>query len=287
MLAMDVVDTLRHRAELVERELGAEDRDQQLIERLRAIYAAQGIEVSDDVLAAGVQALKEDRFTYNPPRPGLSLTLARIYIDRRRWGLWAVTVLAAIGTIWLAYVLLVSQPRDRLLREIPHELESLQAAIVDTSQVPSAAAEARQLAADGQKALAAGETSAARRVIDELKQLRDRLEQAYDLRIVSQGSTGVWRVPDVNSEARNYYIIVQAIAPDGRALTLPVRSEEDGQVRSVDKWGLRVDEATFQSIADDKRDDGIIQNNHFGVKRWGYLEAEYLMKTTGGAITSW
>ena len=40
MLAMDVVDTLRHRALLVERELHAEDRDQKLLERLRELYAA-------------------------------------------------------------------------------------------------------------------------------------------------------------------------------------------------------------------------------------------------------
>jgi hypothetical protein len=68
---------------------------------------------------------------------------------------------------------------------------------------------------------------------------------------------------------------------------MPIKNEEDGKVRSVDKWGLRVDEATFQGIAADKKDDGIIQKNQFGVKRPGYLEPEYLMPTTGGAITSW
>src|SRR4029453_14516698 len=41
VLAMDVVDTLRHRERLVERELNEE----QLIERLRSLYKGQGIEV--------------------------------------------------------------------------------------------------------------------------------------------------------------------------------------------------------------------------------------------------
>ena len=82
-------------------------------------------------------------------------------------------------------------------------------------------------------------------------------------------------------------MIVEAIAPDGSRLALPVRSEEDGQVREVSRWGLRVDEATFTRVADDKRDDGIIQDDIVGVKRRGTLEPVYRLDTTGAAITSW
>ncbi|HXK56547.1 MAG TPA: DUF6384 family protein, partial [Gammaproteobacteria bacterium] len=46
MLAMDVVDTLRHRRLLVERELQSDQRDEKLIDRLRDIYRSQGIEVT-------------------------------------------------------------------------------------------------------------------------------------------------------------------------------------------------------------------------------------------------
>ena len=48
MLAMDVVDTLRHQQSLVDRELGTDDHDQALIAKVRKIYADQGLEVSDD-----------------------------------------------------------------------------------------------------------------------------------------------------------------------------------------------------------------------------------------------
>jgi hypothetical protein len=64
MLAMDVVDTLRHQQSLVERELGTDDHDQALIAKVRKIYADQGLEVSDEVIASGVKALREERFTY-------------------------------------------------------------------------------------------------------------------------------------------------------------------------------------------------------------------------------
>ena len=59
MIAMDVVDTLRHRDDLVRRELNEEGRESELIVRLRQIYRDQGIEVSDQVLAEGVKALKD------------------------------------------------------------------------------------------------------------------------------------------------------------------------------------------------------------------------------------
>ncbi len=67
MLAMDVVDTLRRRQRLVEREFDSEGREQDLKQRLRKIYAAQGIEVPDHVLEEGVAALREERFVYKSP----------------------------------------------------------------------------------------------------------------------------------------------------------------------------------------------------------------------------
>jgi hypothetical protein len=77
MLAMDVVDTLRHNQDLVARELNGEAREAQLIERLRALYHQQGIDVSDAILREGVAALGESRFIYEPPKPSLGTALAR------------------------------------------------------------------------------------------------------------------------------------------------------------------------------------------------------------------
>src|SRR5688572_9253716 len=107
MLAMDVVDTLRHRDRLIARELSAEDREEQLKERLREIYAGQGIEVSDEVIAQGVRALREDRFVYQPPEPGLGRTLAELYVKRDRWGKWVGGTVAAIAAVLVVYQLAI------------------------------------------------------------------------------------------------------------------------------------------------------------------------------------
>ena len=92
MLAMDVVDTLRHRQGLVERELSAGDRRTRLIEQLRETYHSQGIEVTDEVLEQGVAALEENRFAYTPPTSGLRVALARAYVKRSSWLIGAFTI---------------------------------------------------------------------------------------------------------------------------------------------------------------------------------------------------
>ncbi len=103
MMAMDVVDTLRHDEALVRKELGSENRDARMIERLREIYASQGIDVPDHILEAGVEGLKEDRFVYNPPAGGISRFFALLYVTRMSWSKWlaaVVVVLVLAGAGW-------------------------------------------------------------------------------------------------------------------------------------------------------------------------------------------
>jgi hypothetical protein len=80
---------------------------------------------------------------------------------------------------------------------------------------------------------------------------------------------------------------VEAITPDGRQLKLPVRNEETGETETVDKFGVRVTEQVYNAVAQDKRDDGIVENNQFGVKKRGSLAADYKMPFEGGMITKW
>ena len=82
-------------------------------------------------------------------------------------------------------------------------------------------------------------------------------------------------------------MIVEAIAPNGAPLTIPIRNEEDGRTVPARSWGLRVDQATYESVVADKRDDGIIEKNAVGAKHRGELDPEYSVATTGAAITKW
>ncbi|MEQ1866563.1 MAG: DUF6384 family protein, partial [Micropepsaceae bacterium] len=110
MLAMDVVDTIRHRDLIVERELGQGDRDDALRKRLREIYTSQGIEVTDAVIDQGIKALRESRFTYTPPGPGLARTLALIWVARTRIIGWSAALLIGVTALWGGYQFGVAGP---------------------------------------------------------------------------------------------------------------------------------------------------------------------------------
>ncbi len=289
MLAMDVVDTLRHRQHLVERELNAELRDKQLVERLREIYAAQGIDVSDRVLKEGIEALKEERFVYQPPKPGLGVSLAKLYVSRNKWLKPLLSALVLLAAAALLYQLLVRGPSQRYWASLPKEFESQHQAIAAESHVPEATEQADRLVAEGQEALRRGDSSGVTQVLARLAALRADLEREYELRIVSRPGerSGIIRTPGLNPDAKNYYVVVEPVAPDGEVLTLPITSEEESKTASVRAWAVRVEKDLYDRVAADKKDDGIIQNRLLGVKHRGYLSPEYKMPTSGAAITEW
>ena len=409
MLAMDVVDTLRHQQSLVDRELGTDDHDQALIAKVRKIYADQGLEVSDAVIAAGVKALREERFTYTPPKKSLQLTLAHLYVHRGRWAKRGALLLAALLVVYLVYQLAVVAPQKRSrqkaaqainlridqqqdqisvakermarlnqslveakeadspkasvaarglvdqaerdmsaarekvqaleklgiqthidgsqaaqnsdsvsgrldkrkelisvliahldsaekalvalaeLKILPEKLINQRDRVISEAQQNDARRQTETLYNDAVTALGRGDVAAAQNGYALLQRLYDQLVQEYQLRIVSREGvqSGVWRVPENNPNARNYYVIVEAVTADGKRLELPITSEEDGKTHTVKQWGLRVQESVFEQIKRDKLDNGIIDNNVFGLKKRGYLQPRYLIATTGGAITQW
>ena len=411
MLAMDVVDTLRHRQQLVERELKSADREQALMKRLKEIYAEQGIDVPDKILAEGVAALREDRFTYEAPEPGVMVKLARMYVSRGRWsrGVGLVALIGSILGISYHYSIRVPEAqkleqrvtslnsrldtfavdlateraraerirtelneagksvpaelasavgartrqaegalersqniidraqqlppatrldaggddfeaqetrintelakRDTLLNELRGALSEAEQATqeidelkVATAELPSTrdaiAAIAREDAAvsainahyaSGMAALRLGDLPGVRSRLDAMRAMRTQLDQAYRLVVVARAGerSGVWRIPDANPSARNYYLIVEAVSSGGERLRVPVTNEETGRLERVTQWGLRVNKSDFDRVAADKQDDGIIQNNEVGTKQRGFLEPDYKLRTTGAAITSW
>jgi hypothetical protein len=297
MLAMDVVDTLRHNQDLVARELNGEAREKQLIEKLRELYQHQGIEVSDAILREGVAALGESRFVYTPPKPGLGVTLARMYVARKRWlpASFALFLMLFIGLggyflVWAPYQAAQrEQIRIELAETLPAEMDALYQTIFEETKVTQAADDAALIRDRGKRAAAEGARGAAEQAIADLTRIRDTLRQEYQLRIVSRDGvkSGFWTFPEINTEATNYYVVVEAIAPNGSALSLPILNEENNETETVALWGIRVPETVYRAVEADKTDDGIIQRNIVGLKEFGYLDPSYLIQVLGGAVTRW
>jgi hypothetical protein len=297
MLAMDVVDTLRHAERLVERELGGEERRAQLKRRLREIYATQGIEVPDRILEEGVASLEEQRFVYQPTPPSFSRSLATLWVTRARWsrallfGLGAL--LLAGGGWWFGVHLPAERARvaqqEELSTGIPAGLRAERARVAATTQALDVLAQADRLVSEGEAAARAGALADARDRLSRLQALQRNLSQEYTVRIVSRPGepSGVWRVPPTNPRGRNFYLIVEAVGPDGRAVEVPITSEEDGRSANVSRWGLRVSGDEYERVRQDKLADGVIQDPVVGRKRAGQTAPEWSIRSTGGAILEW
>ena len=334
VIAIDAVDQLRREQQEIERELNSEEQERLLIERLRQRYEARGQRVTDQMLAEAVEALRHDRYRYEPTPSSFQRTLAGWYVDRWKWfGRLAITATLA-GAIGLSYFGLMVNPQRQQAaatgRELTQVTQSLEAAdgalapqvreltqaarqalessnlsvaqarvadlqllqqfqqlknsVNSTAKVADARTEAERLVVAGTEALKVGKTDVAQQRLAELETLQQQLNLTYTLRIVTKGKTGVWHVPRVNEQARNYYIVVEPIGTNGKPVQVSVTSEEDGSTRMESRFGLRVDELTYQQVEQDKRDNGIIENLTFGTKAAGYLEPEYQMPTLGGKI---
>lgn len=297
LMAMDVVDTIRHREQILARDLDTAGREEDLVERLKDIYRAQGIDVPERILRDGVKALEERRFTYAPTPPGLSRRLALIYITRDRW--WkpvAAATALVLGGLAL-YQVTVAGPeaaRERaaivaLTETLPAELAAARQGIDEVSEDEGALRIADALELQGREALEAGDRDAAEAAIADLRTLEADLARSYRVRIVQDPDdfSGVFREAVDDPSVNNFYLIVEAVDASGRVLEVPVTSEEDRRSARVTRWGQRVSKSVFDAMAADKREDRIIDNAIIGEKKPGRLYPDYDVSTPGGAILEW
>lgn len=297
MLAMDVVDTLRHAETLVARELAGDERRQTLRARLREIYASQGIAVPEHVLDQGIAALEERRFAYARQGRGWRRWLAERWVTRAQWGRTALIGTGAAALLVIGWYGAVVVPEHRraaavereLTVTLPRALEAEEGRVLAATRDAALRADAARLRGEGEAAVAAANLAEARARRDALATLAARLSAAYTVRIVNRPgeSSGVWRVPALNPSARNFYLVVEAIDADGRPVAVPVTSEEDGETRRVSRWAQRVSEAEFERVRRDKLADGVIDQPVIGRKQAGTLATAWTVATPGGAILAW
>ena len=286
MLAMDVSDAIRHDPTL------ADDP-----ERLVALYARQGIAVSETVAMDGIAAWRGKRFAYLPPPPGFRLTLARLYVWRKHWLPPAVAVglmfLIGFGGYFLVYKPYhdsqIQQAQVELTQTMPAQMDALYETIHEETKVQQAENDALEARLQGKAAAAKGDRAGAEAAIADLTAIRDTLRLNYQLMIVDQPGVkwGFWTFPEDNSEATNYYLVVEARDSTGTALTLPIRNEQTGIVDNVAMWGIRVPEEVYRAVETDKADNGTIQHTLIGIKDFGFLEPDYTVQVLGGTVTRW
>ena len=289
MVAMDVVDTLRHREIMVNRELNTVQRREKLVEKLRDIYASQGIEVTDKMLEEGVLSLEEERFVFIPAPDSFNTWLAKLYVKRDRWLKPLLTLLGVVVAASTFYYVSSVRPLAVEKANLPVEIKSTYGEVLNKSSDAKATNIANILHDEAKYALTSGDIKLAKVKLIALKALLTKLKESYTVQIV-QGAgkrSGIWRVPPGSSYGKNYYLIVEGVNTQGQKVNVQMQNEENDEKTKVKRWGIRVDEETFNRVAQDKSDDGIIQDRVVGVKTSGYLLPLYTVSTTGASITQW
>ena len=289
MLAMDVVDTLRHRTRIVDMELNESAREEQLVARLKEIYGAQGIEVPERILKDGVKALAEQRFTYRPPAETFSVKLAKLYVSRKRWLPATLSLAGIVVAAVFAWQVFWEMPRAAEWNGMPNDISRVLAEGQALATDPVVDAQLASLAAEGQRAVANGDRGAAKTQLMSMRTMNEQLAQQYDIRIVSrQGEdTGFFRQSTDNPGVMNYYLVVEAVAPGGRVLTVPIESIEAEKTERVNIWAQRVSEPTFNRVQAEKRSTGLVTDDVLGSKTRGELAPSFVEPVPGGAITKW
>ena len=297
LLVMDVVDTLRHSADLPIASDGRGFDEPATIERLRTAYREIGIEAPGSALTAGLAAMADGRFAYPRKRGGFARGLAQLYVSRGKWERPVFALLLALivglGGYQFGYRpykdSVAEAARVELAESLPAQMDALYQAIFNETKVQAAADEAEQLRNRGKDAARQSNRAMAEDAIAELTALHDQLRLSYSLRVVDREGVkpGFWTFPPSNSEATNYYVVVEAVDADGNPLKLPITDEETGATKTVSQWGLRVPQSVYDAVIADKQDDGVIQHYVVGFKQEGFIDLDYLIPVLGGAVTQW
>ena len=298
LLILDIANQLEFDPDISAKLLQSETARQDITEHVKAIYEAQGLQVSKELIESGMKAFESGSYKIASPKKSFSTRLARLYINRRKWLPLLLTLLFIFGSVAaINYVGFVRPQQiennriNKLLGEtLPQNLETAHAQAISIAGTDALKSKADDMRALGRDAIQERQIAKAEKISSDLAQYAADLSQVYQLRIVSRPGeySGVFRInEDGGRDIRNYYLIVEAIGPDGDTVKVPISSEEDQASIRTHNWGIRVPEQVFNAVAADKADDQIIQNAIIGVKKRGFIQPEFSIETSGGYILDW
>ncbi len=139
--------TIRHREDVLQRELSLGDRDEELIaRRLRTSMRARASRSPITVLKEGVKALKEQRFQYKAPPGGLLTAMFGSGCGARAITKWLAAILIVLGLGWYADragwfspdQAAIERNRIALQEELPKSLADMVAGVKSVSRDPEA-----------------------------------------------------------------------------------------------------------------------------------------------------
>lgn len=172
--------------------------------------------------------------------------------------------------------------RDARLRALEPEIAGLHAAVLAEAVEDLALERAAGLRRSADAQLLARDADGLEETARDFRLLQKQVGAEYEIVIVG----GVWRFHTELDGVRNYYLRVQAIAPDGARVPVVIRNEENGNTGEATEWAERVPREVYDRVGADKQDNSIIDDDDFGFKRRGFVTAERNYEDLG-QITEW
>lgn len=313
---MDVASALRRERETAEAVLDADTAKRKLRERLLATAAAAGEAVTPAEVDAAIDQYFREQHEYRDPPAGWGMFWAKAWVMRRTLFLVTGLLTAAtltIGLLAMAMAGAFAGPEQPVRRVPPARAPAAPATDRAPTPGPTPAADpaaelatlwaqfertaaaTAALAADqdarartqgvrdrGAAAHAAGSLDQLRTAHDELTRLAERLGEEYTVTIVSRPGTksGIDRYDD-RGRLSGYYLIVEALTADGRALPRRIRNGETSGVETVTQWGELVSTAVWERVVADKQADGVVDDNRFAEKQRGSYEEKTILEDGG------
>lgn len=301
---MDVATALRREREKAAAHLDFDEVKATLQQRLRATADEMGDPVTDAEIDAAIARYFAQLYQFREPPPSLQRTLAHLYVRRGKIAAGALVVLVLWLLVWWLFFAAagpwspaarrarVAERQATLEADAQRRLDvvwkrftDLLGTVLALAREDGARTEAQALRAEAEAARATGSAAAVEAVRSRLETLHGALAEAYEVRVVSRPNerSGVdaYYEDDAGRRLSGYYLVVEAVTPDGKVLTRRVRDSETDQVVQVRKWGEQVPQSVYDRIAADKRGDGVVDENLFARKLRGHLDEEVVMR--GGA----
>lgn len=318
---MDVASALRRERETAETQLDIATQKQHLRERLLATAAAAGEAVTAAEVDAAIEQYFSRQHRYEDPPPSWRRFWAHVWVMRTAClvllGLAVALPLGVTAAVGVFAGGPAPSPAPAPRAAVPAGPPPHQPAVPAAAGAADLAAAwatfertvaaLEQVAADddarqrvqairgrGALAQAAANLSDLQAAQRSLGELAARLEETYEVRIVSRPGedSGVERLNA--GRTSGLYVIVEALDAKGRALVRAVRDAESGRQRDVRKWAEQVPEAVWNRIVADKQADGIVDEALFARKERGRHEEVVVLDDgtgkplrRGRQITEW
>lgn len=271
--AMGVVDRLRFENHRVQDYMNTAAQKAQLVEKITAGYAAEGTVVPVEIIQQGVNQWYQNRLRFQDTE--LPWYWAA-YIVRERWLKplkIGVAVAAVLAGAWCTSLYI----QHRTQVQTAATLKAVHAevtALAERARVQLASADDRnQVEALAGRILADLNTVPAP-THNDLARLHylEMMSRTPIRLLINPDNTQISGVErEFGGGGKAWYVIVKAVDAAGSPVKLHIKSRETGRESFTDTFGVRVSDARYETVRQDKVADGIVDQNIVGVKPVGKL----------------